>query len=129
MGLFAGLTSLFLPGLGPIVAAGWIATTIGMTVVGAAAGGVLGALTTAGIPEEQAGYFVEGVRRGGTLVVVRAPTDEVIDIARSVMQRHDPVNIDERVADWRTRGWSGFDPNAEPLNFEALMQERTHRAA
>src|SRR5207247_5616999 len=59
LGLLAGITSLFLPGLGPIVAAGWIATTVGMTVVGAAAGGLLGALTGAGVPEEQAGYFVE----------------------------------------------------------------------
>ena len=41
--------------------------------IGAAAGGLLGALTGMGIPEEEAHVYAEGVRRGGTLVTVTRP--------------------------------------------------------
>ena len=125
VGLVAGITSLFLPGLGPLVAAGWIASTVGGAAIGAVTGGLLGALSSEGIPEEQAGFYVEGLRRGGTLVVVRTESEESAEIARNVMQRHDAVNIDERAADWRTRGWPGFDPEAEALAPDELEQERS----
>ncbi len=44
-GLLAGLGMLALPGLGPVVAAGWLASTALGAGVGAAAGGLVGALT------------------------------------------------------------------------------------
>ena len=123
VGLLAGLTSLFLPGLGPLVAVGWIATTLGGAAVGAAAGGLIGALAGAGVPDELAGYYVEGVRRGGTLVVTRGLTDEQAEIARNVIQRHDPVDVEERATDWRARGWSGYDPESGPLTPEERQRE------
>jgi hypothetical protein len=45
--------------------------------IGGVAGGLLGALTNAGISEEDAQVMVEGVRRGGTLVAARVPQNEV----------------------------------------------------
>ena len=39
----------------------------------AVAGGILGALTEAGVSEEDAQVYAEGVRRGGTLLTVRVP--------------------------------------------------------
>ncbi|MDB5636110.1 MAG: hypothetical protein JWP51_1018 [Bradyrhizobium sp.] len=44
--------------------------------LGGVAGGLLGALTNAGISEEDAQVFVEGVRRGGSLVAARVPQTE-----------------------------------------------------
>src|SRR6478735_5756441 len=70
-GLLAGLGLLAIPGLGPVVAAGWLASTALGAAAGAATGGVVGALTEAGVSEEDAPLYAEGVRRGGTLVTAR----------------------------------------------------------
>ncbi len=61
------------PGLGPVVAAGWLAATAVGAAAGAATGGIVGALTEAGVSEEDAHSYAEGVRRGGTLVSARVP--------------------------------------------------------
>src|SRR5579862_6328556 len=54
-GLLAGLGLMAIPGVGPVVAAGWlVATAVGAAggaAVGAAAGGLVGAFTKAGVPE------------------------------------------------------------------------------
>jgi hypothetical protein len=70
--LLAGL-GLLAPGLGPVVAAGWLAATAVCAAAGAATGGIVGALTEAGVSKEDAPLYAEGVRRGGTLVSARAP--------------------------------------------------------
>lgn len=70
-GMLTGLGIIAIPGVGPVVAAGWLASTlVGATTVGVA-GGILGALVGAGVDETEAGTYVEGIRRGGTLVNVR----------------------------------------------------------
>ncbi len=70
-GLLAGLGAFILPGVGGVVAAGWLASALAGAVAGGAAGGVVGALIEAGIGESDAAGYAEGVRRGGTLVTVR----------------------------------------------------------
>ena len=73
-GLLAALASLVIPGVGPIIAGGVLATTVGTTLagagIGAATGGLIGALTSLGFSEEDARYYDEGIRSGGTLVTV-----------------------------------------------------------
>src|SRR5690554_4432918 len=64
-GLLVGLGALTIPGVGPIIAAGPIATTLLGAGIGAVGGGVIGALVDLGMPDEEAGYFAEGIRRGG----------------------------------------------------------------
>lgn len=71
-GLLAGLGSLAIPGVGPIVAAGWLVATLTGAGIGAAAGGLAGSLIGAGVSEADAQSYSEGVSRGGTLVTVRA---------------------------------------------------------
>ena len=115
-GLLVGLGALAIPGIGPVVAAGSLATTLGTTLagagLGAAAGGLVGALVGAGIPEEDAGVYAEGVRRGGALVTVQAATDDDADRAADILDQYGVVDIDERAQDYRAGGWSGFDENA-----------------
>ena len=71
-GLLAGIGSLAIPGIGPLVAAGWLVAALTGAGVGAAAGGLLGSLTGAGVSEADAHTYQEGVNSGGTLVTVRA---------------------------------------------------------
>jgi hypothetical protein len=114
-GLLVGLGALAIPGIGPIIAAGPIATTLAGAGLGAATGGLVGALADAGIPEGDAGAYAEGVRRGGTLVTVRVDEDRV-SLATEVLGRYTPVDINERTTEWRSAGWSGFDANAGPYS-------------
>lgn len=105
-GLLAGLGMLAIPGLGPVVAAGWLASTLVGAGVGAAAGGLVGSLTDAGISRDDAHLYAEGVRRGGTLVTVRAD-DAMIDRVTDVLDDEGTVDLDERESNWRSEGWSG----------------------
>jgi uncharacterized protein (TIGR02271 family) len=95
-------------------------------VAGAATGGLLGALVDMGIPEEEAEYYTEGVRRGGTLVTVEAE-DNMVDRVRDVMNRHNPVDVEERASQWRSSGWTGFDANAKPYTSDQMTSNRTNK--
>ncbi|WP_414587533.1 general stress protein [Scytonema sp. PCC 10023] len=80
-GLLVGLGTLAIPGVGPILLAGEIATTLATTVagagIGAATGGLLGALIGLGIPEERARVYNDRVSRGDYLVIVDGTDDEI----------------------------------------------------
>jgi uncharacterized protein (TIGR02271 family) len=89
-GLLTGLGLLAIPGIGPVVAAGWLASTAAMAVAGGAAGGLIGALTQSGIGEEEAHTYAEGVRRGGTLVTVRVPDADRARV-EAIMDRFNPM--------------------------------------
>jgi len=117
-GLLAGLGVLAVPGIGPVIAGGWLlATAAGATagmILGGAAGGILGALTASGIPEADAHVYSEGLRRGGTLVTVHVPPEKV-DQARAILEDNDCVNIEDRRDALEHEGWKGFDEAAPPL--------------
>lgn len=119
-GLLVGLGALVIPGIGPVIAAGPLAAGLSAlagagvgAVAGGVAGGLLGALVEMGIPEESAGYYAEGVRRGGTLVTVRT-SDERANQAVEILNRYNPTDINRRVSEWRQSGWTRFDPDAGP---------------
>lgn len=112
-GLLIGLGALAIPGIGPVIAAGPLVAALVGAGVGAVVGGLVGALVDMGVPREDAEYYAEGVRRGGTLVTVHAD-DHRVDRALTIMDRYDPVDIDERSSTWRESGWSGFETEATP---------------
>jgi len=87
------------------------------------AGGLIGALVDAGVPQEQAEFYAEGVRRGGALLTVDAD-DQQAETARQIMDRHHPVNINQRADYWRQSGWKGYDQKAKPYTAQQISQER-----
>lgn len=121
-GLLAGLGLLAIPGLGPVVAAGWLASTALVAAVGGTAGGIIGALTQSGVSEDEANIYAEGVRRGGTLVTARVPDG---DRARyeAILDRS-AVNMQQRASLYQQGGWSRFDPNAPVYTEEQIRRER-----
>ena len=125
-GLLAGLGLLAIPGLGPVVAAGWLAATAVGTAAGVASGGLMGALFGAGVDEEQAAIHSEAIRRGGTLVAVRVPDDQVGRI-EGLLSIHRPVDLAGRAAAWREEGWTTFDPDAPPYRLSETEIERKRR--
>jgi hypothetical protein len=80
--VLVGLGSLALPGIGPVIAAGSVATALVATVAGsgieaAALAGVVKALTDLGIPEEQARTYSDSLNQGDYLVIVDGTDDEI----------------------------------------------------
>lgn len=112
-GLLAGLGMLAIPGIGPVVAAGWLASTAAGAVAGAAAGGLVGSFTSAGVDEDEAHYHAETVRRGGTVVSVKAP-DAHAAAAEAIMDGATPIDRESRTAQYRREGWTRFDERADP---------------
>ncbi|MEN3289547.1 MAG: hypothetical protein V7634_3847 [Bradyrhizobium sp.] len=124
-GLLAGLGLLAIPGLGPVVAAGWLAATAVGAAAGAATGGIVGALTEAGVSREDADTYAEGVRRGGTLVSARvAETDRS---RLDAVLNESAVNLRDRSTAWQKDGWTSFDPASQPYGAEQVRKERQLR--
>ena len=121
-GLLAGLGLLAIPGLGPVVAAGWLASTALGAAVGGTAGGLIGALTAAGVSREDADVYAEGIRRGGTLVTARVP-DADRSKSEAVLNRAS-VDVQERGAAYRKTGWKEFDAAATPYTADQVRRER-----
>lgn len=94
-GLLAGLGAFVLPGIGAVVAAGWLASALAGAVAGGAAGGVVGALIEAGISERDAKVFAEGVRRGGNLVTIRVASQDR-DFYQQILTGGDAIPVSRR---------------------------------
>ena len=127
-GLLAGIGALAIPGVGPIVAAGWLVAALTGAGVGAAAGGLLGSLTGAGVSEEDSHVYAEGVRRGGTLVTVRADDAQAARL-QTMLDGTMPVDVATRRGEYQTEGWNEHDVAATPYTAEQVAEERRRRVA
>jgi hypothetical protein len=92
-GLGAVAVSLMIPGVGPIIGGGLLATLFGGAAMGAGAGGVLGAIGGLGVPEEEARFYEEELRAGRPLVGVRGDRAEE---AAAILHRHGGYDVARR---------------------------------
>jgi uncharacterized membrane protein len=127
-GLLIGIGALAIPGVGPVIAAGPIATTLLGAGVGAAAGGLLGVLIDVGIPEDEAQYYAEGLRRGGAVVTVSTEDEMMIERATNIFERNGAVDIDRRADEWRRSGWTGYDPNVGSQTTTTPLTQYQHNS-
>ncbi|BCW89567.1 hypothetical protein sos41_27330 [Alphaproteobacteria bacterium SO-S41] len=127
-GLLAGLGLLAIPGVGPVVAAGWLAATAAGAaagaVAGAATGGLIDALTGTGVRREDAELYAENVRRGGSVVSVRAEESRVLT-AQAILDQYRPVDIAGRRKAYEASGWNGHTDEAAPYTRAEIEAERT----
>jgi hypothetical protein len=93
-GFIGGIVALAIPGIGPIIAAGPLAAGIMGAGIGAATGGVVGALKTHGVPEEDASRFSAAIARGRVMVTAHVPSNRVDDVA-DLLDRHGAIDVDE----------------------------------
>ena len=82
-GLAAGAGALFVPGIGPLLAAGPIAGILS----GAVTGGIAGGLIDWGIPAEESRHFEEDIKQGKTLVAVHGSGPK-LDGAAHILRQH-----------------------------------------
>ncbi|HEY9600078.1 MAG TPA: general stress protein [Allocoleopsis sp.] len=80
-GLLTGLGLLAIPGLGPVIAAGTVGTTLATTLagggIGALSGSLIGALAGLGIPEDRARVYSNRLSAGDFMVIVDGTPDEI----------------------------------------------------
>ncbi len=130
-GLLTGLGIMAIPGVGPVVAAGWLAATaagaVTGAVVGGAAGGLIGALTDSGVDERDAHVYAEGVRRGGTLVTAKVDEGRAAE-AEAILQRSNWVDLPTRRTSYEEQGWTGFDDASQPYTQAEIDAERARYA-
>jgi uncharacterized membrane protein len=111
-GLLVGLGSLAIPGVGPVILAGEIATTLATTLaggaIGAAAGGLLGGLIGLGIPEERARRYNDRVSRGDYLVLVNGSDAE--------LARAEAILNHRGIEDWGVYNSPAVDPTYTPMS-------------
>jgi hypothetical protein len=86
-GWLIGATTVAVPGLGALLAAGALVAAVGGAGIGAATGGIVGYLVDRGLSHEEAHYYHERVRHGAVLVTVHVAPDRADEI-RTIMQRH-----------------------------------------
>ena len=94
LGFLVGAGALAIPGVGPVVAGGMLASAFGLAGgtaiagagIGAATGGIVGALVGLGIPDEETKYFEHGFNAGGVLVTVKS--DSRLAEAVNILERN-----------------------------------------
>jgi len=127
-GLLTGLGVMAIPGVGPVVAAGWLAATlagaVGGAVVGGVAGGLIGALTESGVSEDDAHVYAESVRRGGSLVTARVGDERAAE-ADAILAGTNRVDVGMRRKLYAEEGWQRFDSDADPYTPEEVERERS----
>lgn len=121
-GLLAGLGLMAIPGVGPVVAAGWLVATLTGAAAGGATGGIIGALSQAGIGKEDADVYAEGLRRGGAVVSARV-ADADAPRFQAIIDRSS-VELAARSKAYRSSGWKSFDPSATPYTADQVRRER-----
>ena len=127
-GLLAGLGAMTIPGIGQVVAAGWLVTMALGAFAGGVTGSILGALIDANVPEEHAHVYSEALRRGASLVSVRVEDNEV-ELARAILDRHTSIDPVKQEEEYRKAGWKRFDPSVSSDYVpEGLEVERMRRA-
>ena len=80
-------------------------------------------LFSPGDDSEDVSHLAEGVRRGGSALMVTVADDKLDDV-EAILNLHSPVDIDERVEKWREEGYSGYDRTAPPYDAEQVQAER-----
>jgi hypothetical protein len=85
LGWLAGIGTLAIPGIGPLLAAGPIVAALAGAGAGSAIGGIAGALIGLGLPELEAKRYEEAIKQGRILVSVHCQSMRQAETARKVL--------------------------------------------
>jgi len=86
IGWLAGIGSLTIPGVGPLLAAGPVMAALSAAAVGGAAGGLIGGLAGLGIPEYEARLYEGKVRAGNILISVHTEDGKQRSRAKDILE-------------------------------------------
>jgi hypothetical protein len=87
LGWLVGIGAIAIPGIGPVLAAGPLVSTLAGVGVGGAVGGFAGVLVGVGIPEYEAKRYEGRLLKGGILVAVHCEMSDEIDRAKETLEK------------------------------------------
>src|SRR5271155_5471300 len=93
LGWLAGIGTLAIPGLGPLIAAGPILAALSGAAAGGAVGGLAGALIGLGIPEYEAKRYEGAVKNGNILISVHTEDSKERDAAKKIFENASAKDI------------------------------------
>ena len=93
VGFLAGLALFSIPGLGPFLGAGVLATTLGGAVLGSAAGRRTAEFGALGLPDERAERY-SGALESGDVVVAVTSDERTAKVAYDVLQTSGAKDVD-----------------------------------
>lgn len=93
LGWLAGIGTLAIPGVGPLIAAGPILAALSGLAVGGTVGGISGALVGMGIPEYEARQYEGRLRQGNILISVHADDSDQASRIREVLSEEKAEDI------------------------------------
>src|SRR5687767_2779937 len=105
--LGAVVASFFVPGVGPVIAAGLLGAAIlgaGGAATGAAAGEAMEGGLADGLPRDELFVYEDALRRGRTVVIGLAEDSDVADRGRQVLAAAGAESIDAARENW----WIGL---------------------
>jgi hypothetical protein len=126
--LLVGRGAYTIPGVGPVLAAGPLQVVLEEAGMGAAARDLVGALTSVGVEELDAGFFAGGMRRDGALVLVYTE-DKRGDLAVDLLNRHAPLDIERQLVSRSVPRWRGFNESPEQFAFDQASSPHHLREA
>jgi hypothetical protein len=100
--MLLGSAAILIPGIGPATVTGPL---LAIPALGTLVGGLVGALIESGVPENDAHFYAEGVRRGGVLITVRAQSAEQASRAARILKENGAADVQQRSAEWERQGW------------------------
>jgi hypothetical protein len=111
------VTSLLVPGIGPVLAIGLAYATLSGLIgasVGVAAGEAVEESLDTGLPQDELFVYEDALRRGRTVVIALADNSEQEEAARNVMMQAGAESLDAAREQW----WVGLR-DAEESAYEA----------
>lgn len=93
-GLLGGLALFSIPGLGPFLGVGVLATTLGGAAIGSALGERTAHLTTLGVPTDRTQRYGTALETGAVVLAASANSADQVMQAREVLAMHQADEID-----------------------------------
>ncbi|CCF83524.1 DUF2171 domain-containing protein [Nitrolancea hollandica] len=89
-----GLGALAVPGVGPIITAGWVGSVIGGAAAGAAMGGWIGSMARLNVPEDLAHQYAKQISEGCCMVMTLAEHGNRESVAERVLVETGAVHVE-----------------------------------
>jgi stress response protein YsnF len=90
----------------------------------AGSGNLLETLRDHNVPDDRANLYAEACRRGASLLIVDVEDDQAQATA-DLLDRNGSLDLSQAEQRWRSTGWSGYEPMAQPFSAEESARERT----
>ena len=124
--LAGGLSSLLIPGVGPLLIGGALASVFLGAGLGASVGGVMAGLMKAGVDESDARLFESALRHGGVVLTVHTDNDHARQ-AVEILDRNGALDMDEHRRVRGDRGVDRVEGSADGRLDDTTRDHSTHR--